>query len=77
MDEEYGIKHSNSELYDIVRDLELFETVFEVLPRGDRERPVSIVRIDPTKGQISFDRHSKEGGKDTHFVVNEIIRFNE
>ena len=77
MDEECGVKHYNPELYEIVRGAELFETVFEMLPRDDMGRCVSIVRIEPPKGRIAFDRHSKAGGKDTHFVVNEIIRLNE
>ena len=77
MDDERGVKHNNPELYKIARDAELFEIVFEVLPRGDIERCVSIVRIEPPKGRIAFDRHSKAGEKDTHFVVNEIIRLNE
>lgn len=65
------------QLYAIVRDAELFETVFEVNTEGDIERCVSIVRVEPPKGRIAFDRYSKAGEEDTHFVVNEIIRFNE
>ena len=77
MDDERGVKHHNPELYKIARDAELFNTIFEVLPRGDIERCVTIVRIEPPIGRIAFDRYSKAGEQDTHFVVNEIIRFNE
>ena len=77
MDDERGIKRYNQDLYALVRDADLFEMVFDVCPRDGIDRCVSVLHIEPSKGQIAFDRYSKEGDEDTRFVVNEIIRLNE
>ena len=80
MDEELGIKQHHPKLYEIVKDLELFKTVFKVRSRDGVQQGVSVMHIEPSKGKITFPRYSEKGdgyNGDSGFVVNEIIRLNE
>lgn len=74
MDEELGIREHNPELYDVLLDSVLLNTSF-IIPEG-QECGVSAFSADCTGGYLAFPRYS-EGGKDTNFVINEILGHNQ
>ncbi len=72
MDEERGIKEHYPELYEILQDAPLFNTVF-TLKKTDNS--VSVFLVDPSRGYLSFLRYSGKSG-DTDFVIQEILKSN-
>ncbi len=74
MDENRYIKEHDPELYEIVKDLPLFNTLFHVLP--DNGINVDVFSVDPSRGIINFPRYSENVG-DTDHLVREILRQNQ
>ncbi len=73
MDEERGIKEHNPEVYEILTDSVLLNTLF-VIPQKDGFS-VSGFSMEPAKGYINFPRYTENIG-DTDHVVSEILRHN-
>ena len=74
MDEELGIRENYPELYEVLQDSVLLNTLF-VIPE-EQHCDVSAFLADCAHGYLAFPRYS-EGDKDTTFVVNEILRLNQ
>jgi len=74
MDEDRLIKEHNPELYEIVIESPLFNTLFYVIP--DRGLEVSAFSVDPSKGLIGFPRYSDDIG-DTDQLVAAILDHNQ
>jgi hypothetical protein len=70
MDEEKGIKEYNPELYEILQDAPLFNTLFQI--PENKGCTVSVFSVDPSKGILRFPRYSEKKG-DTDFVIAEIL----
>jgi hypothetical protein len=73
MDEERGIREHNPELYEVLLESPLFNTLFALSETLDRS--VSVFSVDPSRGYIAFPRYSETSG-DTDFVVREILKHN-
>lgn len=73
MDEELGIKEHNPEVYEVLSDSILLNTLF-VIP-STQNLSISTFSMEPSKGCINFPRYSEKVG-DTDYVVNEILRHN-
>jgi hypothetical protein len=73
MDEKRGIKEYSPDLYELVADSPLFNTLFQVIDQGDIS--VSTFSVDPMKGFITFNRYSDRKG-DTDYVVRKILKHN-
>lgn len=73
MDEDRGIKEHNPELYGVLQDSPLFNTVFTLSKKN--KRSVSAFVVDPSRGYIAFLRYSETSG-DTDFVIRAIIKSN-
>jgi hypothetical protein len=74
MDEERGIRENNPELYALLQDTPLYNTIFTVPP--EKDSTVSVFSVDPTRGYIAFPRYSDTVG-DTDFVIREILKNNQ
>lgn len=74
MDEELGIREYYPELYEVLQDSVLLNTLF-VIP-DEQECDVSAFLADCAHGYLAFPRYS-EGEKDVDFVVNEILGHNQ
>lgn len=74
MDEDRFIKEHDPELYELVKDLPLFNTLFHVLP--DNGINVDVFSVDPSRGLINFPRYTENIG-DTDHLVAEILRHNQ
>ncbi len=73
MDEDRFIKEHDPELYDLVKDLPLFNTLFHVLPNNGIN--VDVFSVNPSKGVINFPRYTERVG-DTDELVAAILRHN-
>jgi hypothetical protein len=74
MDEAKGIKEHNPELYEILLESVLLDTLFTIPP--DKNCSVTAVLIDPSNGYVAFPRYSEKKG-DTDFVIGEILTRNQ
>ena len=74
MDEELGIREHNPELYEVLLDSVLLNTLF-VIPQ-EQNCGVSAFLADCAHGYLAFPRYS-EGERDTNFVIDEILRHNQ
>ncbi len=74
MDEEMGIRENYPELYEVLQDSVLLNTLF-LIPE-DKGCSVSAFLADSAHGYLAFPRYS-EGPKDTDFVLNEILGHNQ
>ena len=72
MDEELGIREHNPDLYAVLVDTPLYNTLFAIA--ADKETSVSVFSADPSKGTLAFPRYSKVG--DTDVVIREILQNN-
>jgi len=70
MDEEKGIKEYNPDLYEILQEAPLFNTLFQI--PENKGCTVSVFSVDPSKGILRFPRYSEKKG-DTDFVIAEIL----
>ena len=73
MDEALGIREHNPELYEVLADSILLNTLFFI---NDRECGVSAFSADCANGYLAFPRYS-EAEKNTNFVIDEILRLNQ
>jgi hypothetical protein len=73
MDEQLRIKEHAPDLYALIMESLLFNTIFEIVGKADLS--VSTFTVDPSKGYIAFPRYSEQKG-DTDYVVEEILRNN-
>lgn len=73
MDEERGIKEHYPELYEVLQEAPLFNTVFAL--KNNEKNSVSVFLVDPSRGYIAFLRYSGKSG-DTDFVIREILKNN-
>jgi hypothetical protein len=73
MDEALGIREHNPELYDVLQDSVLFNTLF-VIPE-QQHCGVSAFLADCSAGYLAFPRYS-EGERDTEFVITQILAKN-
>lgn len=73
MDEERGIREYNPELYAVLTESPLYNTLFVINP--DRALTVSTFSVDPTRGTLAFFRYARAG--DTDIVIREILRHNQ
>jgi hypothetical protein len=74
MDEEMGIRENYPELYEVLQDSVLLNTLF-LIPE-DKGCDVSAFLADCSHGYLAFPRYS-EGPKDTNFVISEIVGQNQ
>lgn len=73
MDEELGIREHNPELYEVLVESPMYQTLFKI--SRDKELSVEVFSVDPTRGALAFLRYSDNVG-DTDFVVREILKHN-
>lgn len=73
MDEERGIREYNPELYEILLDSVLLNTVFVI---QEENCGVSAFSADCANGFLGFPRYSEAEGN-TDFVIDEILRHNQ
>lgn len=73
MDEDRGIKEHYPELYEMLQEAPLFNTLFAL--KNNEENSVSVFLVDPSRGYIAFLRYSGKSG-DTDFVIREILKNN-
>jgi hypothetical protein len=73
MDEALGIREHNPELYDVLQDSVLFNTLF-VIPE-QQHCGVSAFLADCSAGYLAFPRYS-ERERDTDFVISQILAKN-
>ena len=73
MDEDLLIKEHDPNLYAILMESPLYNTLFRVINLGDSS--VSVFSVAPAKGYVAFSRYTNNRG-DTDHVVREIIRHN-
>ena len=74
MDEGKGIRHSNPELYEILKASLLLSALFQIDPAS--ACTVSAVYTFPAEGSLVFPRYSSRKG-DTDHVIREILRNNK
>ena len=74
MDEERGIRENDPELYELLQDSVLLNTLF-IITEG-QECDVTAFLADCAHGYLAFPRYS-EGERNTDFVVDEILRRNQ
>lgn len=73
MDEALGIREHNPELYDVLQDSVLLNTLFAI--PEEQQCGVSAFLADCTGGYLAFPRYS-EGERDTYFVIEQILANN-
>jgi hypothetical protein len=74
MDEDRFIREHDPELYEIVKESPLFNTLFHVMPEHGLEP--TVFSVDPSKGFINFVRYSEHVG-DTDNLVTEVLNNNQ
>lgn len=74
MDEDYRIREHDPDLFEIMLESPLFNSIFEIA--DDQDLSVSMFSVDPSKGYIAFSRYSDNAG-DTDYVIREILRHND
>jgi hypothetical protein len=74
MDEELGIREHNPELYEVLLDSVLLNTLF--LINEDQHCGVSAFSADCANGYLAIPRYSGSE-RNTDFVINEILRHNQ
>jgi hypothetical protein len=73
MDKERGIKETEPQLYEQMRKLPMFETMFRI-DNGEKHS-VRVFQINPTGGVIRMTRYT-EGAGDSDELINEILAKN-
>lgn len=73
MDEELRIKEHAPDLYELIMDLPLFNTIFDVV--GMQGVTLETFTVDPSKGYIAFPQYTKNA-VDTDNVVRKILENN-
>jgi len=73
MDEERGIRENKPELYELLSESQLYNTLFFILE--GQGRSVEVMSVDPSRGFIAFLRYTDDLG-DTDRVIQKILDSN-